>query len=109
MFSDTLSLGFGYVTVAKLDDLQTNPLVKRRRPKTVIEQKENHPLAVLCYIICNILFTDFIFNTHPLFSQYSDKKHIQTCFLQGSSNNRNNIQYLGYSTRKLANPYIHPN
>lgn len=47
MFSDTLSLGFGYVTVAKLDDLHTNPLVKRRRPKTVIEQKEDHPLAVL--------------------------------------------------------------
>lgn len=51
MLSDTLSLGFGYVTVAKLDDLQTNPLVKRRRPKTVIEQKETTLLLCYEYII----------------------------------------------------------
>ena len=47
MFSDTLSLGFGYVTDTKFADLQANPLIKRRRPKTVIEQEKTIPLAVL--------------------------------------------------------------
>lgn len=46
LFSDTLSLDFGYVTDAKFVDLNTNPLIKRRRPKNGHRIKKSPPLAV---------------------------------------------------------------